>query len=402
MRATLIATTSAMVLLVLDSSIIGVLLPSIRTDLGVGPSAQSWIVGIYLLTLAVLLPLGGRLCDALGAARAFAIGMAGFTVASAGIGLSGSGAEIIAWRGIAGCAAALLMPAGLAVLAEVFPDDRRAAALAVYTGVGQGFATVGPLIGGLCAEFLGWRWGFLVNVPVGIAGLVLLARARPHTPRRPGRTLLDLGLFRRRAFAGASVVLFALGFGMTVATVYGAAALQETLSLPPAAAGAALLPLVVPLLVATRWAGRNALRVGARRLGVAGALALTVGLVGAGVGILGGQIVVVCIALAPAGVGIGLLLGPMTNTALSAAPDDRRGQASGLVSTVRQLGGVAGVGAVGALAALLPLAPDGAPGAPAITLGFAAAAVLVLASAAVAARSLPGAQASRPAAREER
>ena len=229
MRATLIATTSAMVLLVLDSSMVGVLLPGIRTDLGVGPLAQSWIVGIYLLTLAVLLPVGGRLCDALGAARAFAVGMVGFTVASAGIGLSGSGAEIIAWRGIAGCAAALLMPAGLAVLAEVFPDDRRAGALAVYTGVGQAFATVGPLIGGLCAEFPGWRWGFLVNVPVGIAGLFLLARARPHTPRRPGRMLLDLGLFRRRAFVGASAVLFALGCGMTVATVYGAAALQETL-----------------------------------------------------------------------------------------------------------------------------------------------------------------------------
>ena len=389
MRATLIATTSAMVMLVLDSSIVGVLLPSIRADLAVGPATQAWIVGIYLATLAVLLPVGGRLCDALGAARAFSIGMAGFTVASAGIGLSGSGTEIIAWRGIAGCAAALLMPAGLAVLAEVYPDDRRAGALAVYTGVGQGFATVGPLVGGLCAEFVGWRWAFLVNVPVGVAGLVLLARARPVTPRHPGRALFDLGLFRRPAFGGASVVLFALGFGMTVATVYGAAALQETLSLPPAAAGAALLPLVVPLLVATRWAGRNGPRVGPRVLGVSGTLALATGLVGAGAGIVLGEVVVVCVALVPAGVGIGLLLGPMTNTALSAAPVDRRGQASGLVSTVRQVGGVAGVAAVGVLASTWPVAADGGPGAVPIALGFAVSAVVVLASAAVAARSFP-------------
>jgi len=93
-----------MVMLVLDSSIVGVMLPSMRADLHLGPGAQAWIVAIYLLTLAVLLPVGGRLCDALGAARTFAVGMAGFTVASAGVGLSTAGVEIIAWRGFAGCA----------------------------------------------------------------------------------------------------------------------------------------------------------------------------------------------------------------------------------------------------------------------------------------------------------
>ncbi len=175
-----------MVMLVLDSSIVGVMLPSMRADLHLGPGAQAWIVAIYLLTLAVLLPVGGRLCDALGAARTFAVGMAGFTVASAGVGLSTAGVEIIAWRGFAGCAAALMMPAGLAMIAEVVPEDRRPGALAVYTGVGQAFATAGPLVGGLCAQYLGWRWGFLVNVPVGITGLALLALARPATPGTRG------------------------------------------------------------------------------------------------------------------------------------------------------------------------------------------------------------------------
>src|SRR6185312_7203842 len=139
-RGAVVAATSAMVMLVLDSSIVGVMLPSMRTDLHLGPGAQAWIVAIYLLTLAVLLPVGGRLCDALGAARTFAVGMAGFTVASAGVGLSTAGVEIIAWRGFAGCAAALMMPTGLAMIAEVVPEDRRPGALAVYTGVGQAFA----------------------------------------------------------------------------------------------------------------------------------------------------------------------------------------------------------------------------------------------------------------------
>ena len=82
MRRVVVAATSAMVMLALDSSIVGVMLPSIRRDLGLGPLTQAWVVGIYLLTLAVALPVGGRVCDELGAARTFAVGMAGFTVAS--------------------------------------------------------------------------------------------------------------------------------------------------------------------------------------------------------------------------------------------------------------------------------------------------------------------------------
>jgi MFS transporter, DHA2 family, methylenomycin A resistance protein len=386
-RATLIATTSAMVLLVLDSTIMGVLLPDMRTELGLDAAQQSAVVGVYLVTLAVLMPLGGRLCDALGAARTFSLGMAGFTVASLGVGLSDGAVEIIVWRGVAGCAAALLVPAGLAVIADVYPEDRRPGALAVYTGVGQGFATVGPLVGGLCAQFLGWRWGFLVNVPVGVVGLVLMARARPVTPKRPSRTPLDLGLFRIGPFTGAAVVLFALGFGMTAATIYGAAALQETLGLAPAVAGLALLPLVFPLLGATRWAGRNALRVGARRIALFGSVALALGLVGAGAGILVSRIAIVCVALVPAGIGIGLLLGPMTGAALAAAPEEKRGQASGLVSTVRQLGGVAGVAAVGALASGLPGPVPGQPAPLPIALGFAVSAALMLVAALVAVRT---------------
>jgi MFS family permease len=378
-----------MVLLVLDSTIVGVLLPSMRADIGLGPGGQAWVVGTYLATLTVLMPVGGRLCDALGAARAFTVGMAGFSVASAGIGVSFSAGELIVWRGVAGVSAALLVPAGLAVLAEVYPADERAGALAVYTGVGQGFATVGPLVGGLCAQYAGWRWGFLINVPVGIGGLVLMAGARPLTPRRRGRELLALGLFRERAFAGASVVLFGLGWGMTVATVYGAATLQETLHLPPASAGAALLPLVIPLLVATRWAGRAAARVGARLLGMAGTLTLAAGLLGAAGGILSHQVVAVCLALVPTGVGIGLLMAPMTNAAFTAAPESSRGQASGLASTIRQLGGLAGVAGVGMLTSAMPHGPGDAAGARPVATGFVAACGLVAATAVIAARTLP-------------
>jgi MFS transporter, DHA2 family, methylenomycin A resistance protein len=379
---TVVAATSAMVLLVLDSSIVGVMLPSIRESLALGAGTQAWVVAIYLLTIVVLLPVGGRLTDAWGAGRAFAVGLLGFGVASLGIGLSGSGAEIVAWRGLAGCAAALLMPAGLALVTEVVPADRRASALALYTGVGQGFATVGPLIGGACAQYLGWRWGFLINVPVVAVGLGLLAVARPVTPRHPSRVLVDLSLFRIGRFRTAVAVLFALGFGMTVATVYGAASLQDALRLSPTLAGAALLPLVLPLLLATRWAAASYERVGPRALGLRGSLAMAAGLLCAAAGLALGSVAVVVIGLVPVGVGIGLLLSPMTTAALSATPADRRGVASGLVSAVRQVGGLAGVAALGALTTL---SGGGWP----VALGFVVGALLCALGAWIAARSSP-------------
>jgi MFS family permease len=156
----------------------------------------------------VLLPVGGRLCDALGAVRAFALGMAGFAGASLAIGLAADGTEVVVARGLAGCAAALLMPAALAILVETFPSDRRAVAFAVYTGVGQGSAALGPTVGGLCAQFAGRRWGFLVNVVVGVVGLGLLARARPRNVVSPVVAWDVPGVALLVAASGLSVLAF--------------------------------------------------------------------------------------------------------------------------------------------------------------------------------------------------
>ena len=144
MNRVLVACTLTMVLLVLDSSIIGVMLPSIGQDLDLSSSDVAWVVSSYLLALAVLLPIGGRIADAIGPVTAFVVGMAAFTVASAGIALSGSDLVLISWRAMAGAAAALLMPATLSIILSEFVDDGRARALAVYAGVGQAFAPSDP------------------------------------------------------------------------------------------------------------------------------------------------------------------------------------------------------------------------------------------------------------------
>jgi MFS transporter, DHA2 family, methylenomycin A resistance protein len=149
-----------------------------------------------------------------------------------------------------------------------------------------------------------------------------------------------------------------------------------------------VLPLVIPLLLATHWAARGYERVGARVLGVRGSLALALGLVCAAAGLAGDHVSVVVAALVPAGIGIGLLLSPMTSAALAAAPVDRRGQASGLISTVRQVGGVAGIAAMGALTTLHP---GGVGSGVPVALGFALSAVLMAAAAWTVGRGLPAA-----------
>lgn len=441
MNRVLVACTLTMVLLVLDSSIIGVMLPSIGQDLDLSSADVAWVVSSYLLAIAVLLPIGGRIADAIGPVTAFVLGMAGFAVASAGIAFSGSDLALISWRAMAGAAAALLMPATLSIILGEFVDDARARALAVYAGVGQAFATVGPAVGGLCAEFLGWQWGFLINVPVGAAGNALILIAEPANRRtastgfdvrgaillvvgataivtaliqlpvwgllawptmacagigvvglivfvvrcrRVADPVLNLRMFASRPFTGGTLVLAVLGFGMTVATIYGAITLQQTLDLSPAAGGLALLPMVIPLLIATRWVATAYTRVGARRVGVAGTVALTAGLTVIAVGVAVESVWIVAVGLVPAGVGIGLLLSPMTNASLSTVSDSERGQASGVVSTARQLGGVVGVGVMSTCIALVPGGD--------ITgtmVGFAITAAVALAGVLVAARTLP-------------
>lgn len=171
---------------------------------------------------------------------------------------------------------------------------------------------------------------------------------------------------------------------MTVATVYGAITLQQTLDLSPAAGGLALLPMVVPLLVATRWVATAYTRVGARRIGIGGAAALTAGLLGIAAGVAMDSVWVVGVGLVPTGVGIGLLLSPMTNASLSTVVEAERGQASGVVSTARQIGGVVGVGVMSACIALIP---DGEH--TGTTIGFGIAAAVTFGAILVAARLLP-------------
>ena len=188
-------------MILVDATIVAVANPSIMENLGADYDAVIWVTSAYLLGYAVPLLLAGRLGDRFGPRNVYLAGLAVFTAASLWCGLAGSIEMLIAARVVQGVGAALLTPQTLSTITRIFPPERRGVAMSVW-GATAGIATlVGPLAGGVLVDTLGWQWIFIVNVPVGVAGLLLAARFVPALPTRrngfdlPGVLLSGLGMF---------------------------------------------------------------------------------------------------------------------------------------------------------------------------------------------------------------
>ncbi|HTM86025.1 MAG TPA: MFS transporter, partial [Mycobacterium sp.] len=172
-------------MILVDSTIVAVANPTIMADLHVGYDTVIWVTSAYLLAYAVPLLVAGRLGDRFGPKNLYLIGLAVFTVASLGCGLSGSIGTLITARVVQGVGAALLTPQTLSTITRIFPADRRGVAMSIW-GATAGVATlVGPLAGGVLVDALGWEWIFFVNVPVGVIGLVMAVRLIPVLPTQP-------------------------------------------------------------------------------------------------------------------------------------------------------------------------------------------------------------------------
>ncbi|MFI9200699.1 DHA2 family efflux MFS transporter permease subunit [Streptomyces sp. NPDC053048] len=181
----LIALSLGYFLVMLDVTVVTVAVPDIGDALGAGPAALQWIVDGYSTVFAGLLLLGGGLGDRLGHRRTFLWGLAVFTLASAGCGLAGSAAVLVAGRLAQGAGAALLVPASLALLRVTYPDPAvRARAVAVWGAVASTAFGAGPVVGGLLVAGPGWRTAFWLNVPVGALAVLLTVR---HVPAPAGR-----------------------------------------------------------------------------------------------------------------------------------------------------------------------------------------------------------------------
>ncbi|MBT8159221.1 MULTISPECIES: MFS transporter [Arthrobacter] len=225
-RAALGAAALGNFIITLDAVVVNVALPSIRNDVGGGMTGLQWVVDGYTLMFAGLLLTAGAVSDRLGARRSFAFGLVLFVIASLACGLAPNLGALVTARFIQGAAAAIMMPTTMALIGQTFRDPKqRARAIGVWAAAGAIAASSGPVVGGLL-NLLSWRLIFLVNLPVGVIGLLLLARVR----RSPQRDVpFD--------WAGQATAVLAMG-GITYATIEaGALGLAARTSCWPSLSG---------------------------------------------------------------------------------------------------------------------------------------------------------------------
>ncbi len=404
----LIAVCLGYFMVILDTMVVNVALPSLGHDLHAGVSALQWVVAGYTVMFAGLLLTAGTLGDRVGPKRILVAGLAVFTTASAACAFAPDTEFLIAARLVQGIGAALTVPASLALLAACYPDPgERAHAFGMWGGVAGVGAASGPVVGGLLIAGFGWRSVFAVNLPFGVLGLAGAIRYLPNVPgqrrraditgqllgivalgalaaafieagslgwtaapvlaefalaavaatafisaeRRSPSPVLPLFVLRDRTFSAGSTVglLINLGFygQLFVATLY----FQDVRGYSALVTGLALLPEGAMASVGSILSGRIMARTGPRTpmvtglaLGAAGLL----GLVAAGQHTPYAALVVPLIA---AGLGMSLTMPAATAAVMESAPDGRAGLASGVINTGRQMGGAIGVALLGTLVA---------------------------------------------------
>ncbi len=186
----LVTMTGTFSMVLIDSTVVSVALPTIQKDLDLGSAELQWIVNAYLLGLACLVAVGGRLADMFGQSRMFKIGIVIFVVASALSGLAQSGEWIISARAVQGVGAALMIPPTMAIVINAFPVKERGTAMGIYAGISMVFLALGPMVGGLFTEYWSWRMVFYINLPIGIAVIVLSLLTVPKD-RPTSKPVLD-------------------------------------------------------------------------------------------------------------------------------------------------------------------------------------------------------------------
>jgi EmrB/QacA subfamily drug resistance transporter len=406
---TLGAVSVGLFMIMLDNTVVNVALVSIRQSLGLSLSDLEWVVAGYALTFAAFMLTGGKLADLLGRRLVFMAGLVIFTGASLACGLASSGGVLIGARVIQGLGGALMNPATLSIIAATFPPRQRGTAIGIWAGVSAMALAIGPLVGGLLTEHVNWNWIFFVNVPVGVAGLLLApllidesrdtsAVQRPDVPGlltsgvglfavtygfieantygwgstrilgafavggvalaafvllelRQRVPMLDLSLFRNRTFSGANTAMFFVGLAMFGTFFYVSLFMRNVLQYSPVETGASFLPMTVLIILVAPQAGRLSDRIGSRWLVGIGMTLLAVMLtyysrLGAGTTFWG-----LLPGLLIGGVGMGITMTPTTAAAMGSVPVDKAGVGSAVLNSMRQVGGSLGIAVMGAIVA---------------------------------------------------
>ncbi|MFB7862371.1 MFS transporter [Streptomyces sp. NPDC056069] len=412
-RVVLAICCMSLLIVSLDNTALNVALPALRSDLGASVSGLQWTIDAYTLVLASLLMLAGSTADRIGRRRVFATGLVVFVLGSLLCSLAPTLETLVVFRMVQAVGGSMLNPVAMSIITNTFTEPAaRARAIGVWGGVVGVSMAAGPLVGGLLVESVGWRAIFWLNLPIGLAALLLTLRYVPESraprPRRPDpvgqvlvaallgcltyaiiesslpfagvaalalagilfyeprrrEPLIDLRFFRSAPFSGATVIAVcafsALGGFLFLNTLY----LQDVRGLSALQAGLAMLPMAAMTFVFAPLSGRLVAARGPRP-----------SLLLAGTGMAAGPLLFAAFDAETStpllftgyvvfGIGFGLVNAPITNTAVSGMPRAQAGVAAAVASTSRQIGQTLGVAVAGAvLTAGLGTAAYGADGA---------------------------------------
>jgi EmrB/QacA subfamily drug resistance transporter len=400
----------AQFMVIMDTSIIGVALPEIQSDVGFTPESLSWVFNAYVVAFGGLLLLGGRLSDLLGAKRIFSAGWVVLAAGSLAAGLADTTGVEIAARAVQGAGAALIAPSALSLLIMLFGSNPKELmkAFAVYGAASPAGGTAGVFLGGVITEWITWPWVFYINIPIALVVLALIPGVMPAVAARRGsidligaatataglaltvfgivrapdegwgsaatlgaiaggvallglfvvaqatrrEPLMRLAIFRAPNLASANLVMLLLGAAWIPTWFFLNLYLQQVLGLGAFEGGAALLPMTLTVMALVIVVAPRAIaRLGVKPTIVSGLLVLATGMALLSLIRADGSFLVdVLPASMIAAAGMALPFIPAMNTAISAARPEEGGLASGIVSTSYQVGSALGLAVMTAVA----------------------------------------------------
>lgn len=398
-------------MILVDSTIVSVATPAIMTGLDADIDSALWVTSAYLLAYAVPLLMTGRLGDRFGPRRIYLSGLVVFTVSSAWCGFAGGIEALILARVLQGFGAALMTPQTMSVITRIFPPERRGAAMGLWGSVAGVATLIGPVVGGLLVDSLGWEWVFFINVPVGVVGFILAYRLVPHlqtTSHRfdflgvalsgigmfalvfgiqegesynwgpiagpisvwslivtgvlllvafvfwqhvnRGEPLVPLKLFRDRNFSLANISISAMGFAITAMVLPLMLYAQNVRGLSPTEAALLLTPMAVISGALAPWVGKLVQRGNPRFMAVGGFASMAVALFWLG-SILSADVPIWLLLLPIALLGLASagIWSPVSLTATRNLAPSFAGAGSGVYNTTRQVGAVLGSSAIAAI-----------------------------------------------------
>jgi EmrB/QacA subfamily drug resistance transporter len=417
---TLGAVAFGLFMIMLDNTVVFVALSSIQSDLHISQSELEWVVSGYALTFAVLMLTGGKLADMFGRRLIFIVGLSIFTASSLACGFATGAGFLIGARVVQGVGAALMNPATLSIIVATFPPRQRGTAIGIWVGISAMALAIGPLIGGILTQQINWSWIFFINVPVGIAGIIVsrlfITESRDESEEQrldlPGLIasgvgllgltyglieankygwgsarilasfgvavvgltafvvlehrqrvpMLDLSLFKNSTFFGANLTMLLVALAMFGVFFFNSLYLGQVLGYSPIQTGATFLPLTILIVFVAPLAGRFSDKIGSRWLMAGGLVLLAGSLLSFSTLGVDSSFWDIVPGLILGGFGMSLAMTPTTAAAMGSVPVDKAGVGSAVLNSMRQVGGSLGIALMGAIVAesvsVLPTSPE--------------------------------------------